>query len=816
MPFAGRPAMQTLLQDVRYACRTLARTPGWTAMAVLTLALGTGANAAVFSFVDALLFKPAPGLHPPHPLVSVFTSDFSSGPWGGSSYADFVSMASDTEVFESLAAIDDSDVAALRVGDDAQRVRLARVTERYFAVLGVRPSEGRVIGELDFDPARTPAAVLSDRLWRRVSASNSIGIGSTIMLNGRPHVVIGVAPARFTGVDLGSALDVWVPLVPTPGESRGDRGLAVIGSLRDGVSLAAARAALNTLADRLAREFPETNLGTLAQPKAPRPFAIVPTRRIDPDQRGQVMSVAAVLMGGVGLVLLLACANVASLLLARTTARIREMAVRRALGAGRARLVRQLLTESAVLATVSAALGLLVAAWTADVLPSFFPAEQAALVDAAPGLRVALFAFALGVVAAALAGIVPALRALTPALAPSLRGAAGDITVRSASRVRTILVAGQVAIACVLLVTAALLLQSVNHQRRADPGFTARNALLLSVEVPPTVGQSQGFAFYDEAMERVRALPAVDEVGWVRTLPLSRPPRRGFVPEGYVPRAGEDLELPYNIVSPTYFSALGVSTTAGRVFDARDRADARRVVVVNEALASRFFGGKAVGRHLKDSGGTVLEIVGVVRSGKHLVVSEPAPATVFYPLAQAYTPRMSMIIRAARAPESLAEPAREAIRRASSDVPIFRTVTLTAHLEEAMAAERLSASLVSACGLLAVILAVVGLYGAIVYVVSQRTREIGVRIALGAGPRHIAGLVARHAAWMAGTGIAAGLVVATAFGRVLTSMLYGVSATDLATHAAVAALLALVAALAAYVPARRAVRIDPARAIARE
>jgi predicted permease len=784
-------------------------------MAAVTLALGTGANAAVFSFVDALLFRPPPAINPARPLVSVFTSDFSSGPYGETSYDDFLSMSSDTQAFATLAALDNGMVAPLRIGEDVQRVRVARVTGTYFDVLGVRISNGRAITEVDTDPAETPAAVISDGLWRRAFGSNPMAVGSTIVLNGRAHVIVGVAPPQFTGLDLGRSLDVWVPLVPTGQENRRNRGLDVIGQLRDGVSLPAARAELTALAARLAREYPESNLGTLERPHDPRPFAIVPARRIDPEQRGQVVAVASVLMGGVGLVLLLACANVASLLLARTTARTRELAVRRALGAGGGRLLRQLLTESAVLALLAAGLGLLFAAWTADVLPSFFPAEQAALVDAAPGWRVALFALVQAAVAALLVGLVPAVRAVKPPLAASLRGAAGDITARSASRTRTVLVATQVAIACVLLVTAALLVQSVANQRHADLGFSTRNALLLSVDVPSTIDASTGSHFYEEVRERAAALPGVMDAAWVRTLPLALGPRRGFRPEGYVARAGEDLELNYNAVSPSYFSTIGIGVVAGRVFDHRDRAGAAPVAIVNDVLAKRFFHGSAVGRHLKDSQGTLLEIVGVVRSSKGVAIADPAPPTVYYPLAQAYSPRMSMIVRA-DPPERLAESLRREIRAASGDVPVFRTVTLNAHIEEALAAERLSAALVSACGMLATLLAIVGLYGAVAYLVSHRTREIGVRIALGAQPRHVVGLVVRHGAWIAGIGIAAGLACAIVFGQLLASMLYGVRATDVATHAGVALLLASVAALGAYLPARRAARIDPARAISHE
>ena len=484
--------VESLLYDLRYAARTLIRTPGWTSMALLTLALGTGANAAVFSFVDALLFKSAPGIRPQRPLVAVYTSDFSSGPYGGSSYPDYLSFKSDTTAFATLTAIDDSEQMTLRAGDDLQRVRVGRVTAEYFEALGVRTSNGRPIIAADTEPSAPPAAVIGDALWRRAFASEPAAVGSTMMLNGKAFTIVGVAPPRFTGIDAGRPIEVWTPLNPAGEGGRGDRGLVVLGQLRDGVSLPEARAQLAALAGQLAREYPASNLGTLERPKEPRPFAVIPVTRIDPEQRAQVAMVATVLMGGVGLVLLLACANVASLLLSRTTTRAREIAVRRALGATGPRLMRQLLTETAVLAFASTALAMIFAAWTADVLPSFFPAEQAAALDVSPGLRVWTFALALSGISAVLVGVLPALRAVRPPLAASLRGAAGDITERTASRSRTVLVVAQVAIACVLLVTAALLAQSVSNQLHADFGFTTRRALLATVDVPARARRRAG------------------------------------------------------------------------------------------------------------------------------------------------------------------------------------------------------------------------------------------------------------------------------------------------------------------------------------
>ncbi len=808
--------MESLLYDGRHAVRTLLRTPGWTAMAVLTLALGVGANTAVFSFVDALLFRAAPGVGAP--LVSVFTSDFSSGPWGETSYPDFISIQTATAAFEDLAAEDDSGVAPLRIGEDVERVRVSSVSGRYFTTIGSTAAVGRTLVSADALPSAPPVAMISNALWQRGFRADPSVIGRTVTLNAKAVTIVGVASPKFHGLNLGRTIDVWVPLMPPPADpsERGNRGLAVVGRLRPGVSLTEARAQLNTLAARLAAEYPTTNLGTLERPREPRPMFITAATRIHPGARDQVVMVAAVLMGGVGLVLLLACANVASLFLSRATTRAREMAMRRALGASATRIVRQLLTETAVLAAAAAGLGLLFAAWTADVLPSFFPAEQAMALDAAPGGHVFVFAAAIAGAAALLVGILPATRASRAPLALSLRGAAGDITERYSSRSRNALVAVQIAIACVLLVGAALLAQSVARALNADLGFSAREALLASVELPGTWTAEQRRAFYDDAASRVRALPGVESAAWGRSLPLTRPSRRGFRPEGYSRRPGEDLELHLNVVSAGYFETLGIPVLDGRAFDRTDAPTSRPVVVVNDTLARRFFNGSAVGRHLTDSGGAVLEIIGVVRSGVNTSVTEPPVPVVYYSTAQQQSQRLSLIVRSAVPAARVTEDVRRALRAASADVPVFRIVTLRAHIEEALAAERLAASLVSVCGVFALALAIVGLYGAISYLVTRRTREIGVRIALGAEPRHVLALVVRHGLWIAAIGVAAGIVGAAIAAQALGAFLYGISAIDARTYASVALGLLALAALSAYVPASRAVKIDPARALTYE
>jgi predicted permease len=817
MDVALGQGVETLWHDLRFAARTLLRTPGWTSMAVVTLALGTGANAAVFSFVDALLFKPAPATRPARPLVAVYTSDFSSGPYGGSSYPDYVSMKTETDAFRALSAVDDTLTATMKVGDDLQRVRVASVTPVYFDSLGVRIAMGRGLREDDAHAGAPAVAIISHTLWQRALLSDPAVLGTAVTINGRPRTIAGVAPPRFSGIDAGRPCDVWTALDPAAEKQRDNRGLRLLGQLRDGVSIAKAQSQLGALAARLAQTYPETNLGTLDHPRDPRPFLVMPATRIGPAQRAQVAMVAAVLMGGVGLVLLLACANVASLMLSRATTRVREIAVRRALGAAGFRILRQLLTEAVVVSLASAGLAMILAAWTTDVLPSFFPPEQAASLDVTPGWRGWAFVLALAFGSAVLIAVLPAIRAVRPPLAAALRGAAGDVTEPPASRARDALVVTQIAIACVLLVAASLLMQSVSNQLHADLGFSARQALLATVDIPESYEMSRGQAFYDQVAERLAAVPGVQGVAWLRSLPMTRFSRTVFAPEGYTPRPGEDLELPFTIVSADYFQALGIAIEQGRAFTRADTTSGGpRVVVVNEMLSRRFFGGHAVGRRFMDVHGKPLEIVGVARTGRYLTPSDEAPPTVYFPLGGSYSPRMSLFVRTGAAPERFAEAVRREVRAASGDVAVFRVMTLQAHVEEALAAERLSASLVTACAVLSALLAVVGLYAAVAYLVTRRTREIGLRVALGAQPRHVVALVVRHGLGLTVIGIAIGVVAAAAVATLLQSMLYGVSPISPLTHTAVALGLASVAALAAYIPARRAVRLDPIRALGHE
>jgi predicted permease len=812
--------MDSLLMDLRYALRGLAKSPAFTAIAALTLAVGTGANATIFSFVDSLLLRRAPGIADPSSLVAIYTSDFSSGPYGDSSYPDYLSLKSDASAFSELAAYQDDAIAVLRIGDGAERARVCVVSGEYFSMLGVRPALGRLLTGRDTPANAPPAAVISHALWQRGLGNDRGVLGRTMTVAGRAYTVVGVAPADFTGLELGRAFDVWTPMVERAADpaDRGNRGLSIVGRLGERSTLTQAQAQLSTIAAALARAYPATNLGTLAQPGQPRPMVARRHARLHPAFRGEATMIGAVLMGAVALVLVIACANVAGLLVSRSAARAREIAVRLALGATWLRIVREALTESALLGLAGGTLGVLCAMWTADALPSFFPPDQARLLDARVDWRVTAFTLVVSLAGSLLFGAASAVQALNPTPGAALRGdaaRAGDT--RRGARGRRALVVVQVAIAFVLLASAGLLVRSLGNALRVDLGFGARDVVLASVELPANeLTEAQGETYYRDVVERVRWLRGVEAAGLVRTLPLGGGPRRGFRMEGYEPRPGEDTELPINVVDPGYFEALRIPVVAGRAFTERDRPGSAPVAVVNDVLARRYFDGRAIGRTLRDSGGTHLEIVGVVRSGTNRSLRQPPAPMVYYALAQSHSPRMTLVARTSGDPAAHADTIRREMREVHRGVAVYRLTTLDGQVAEALAGDRLTVALVTTCGVMALLLAAVGLYGVIAYAVIRRMREIGVRVALGARPRDVTRLVLGEGLVVTGIGIACGAAAALGVTRLLESMLFGVSATDGPTFAAVPALLAVVALVAAWIPARRALRLDPIAVLRQE
>lgn len=808
--------MDTLLQDVRYAVRTWLKSPGFTVTALVTMAVAIGANATVFSFVNALLLRPPSGVQSPGTLVAVYTSDFSSGPYGTSSYPDYESIRA-IPAFQRLAAHVDTPPTLLRVADQTERVRTTAVSGNFFDVLGVRPLHGRVLGSSDAADDAPPAVVISERLWRRAFGAEPAAIGRVINIGGSPLTVVGIVPASFTGIDLGSWTDIWVPLArQAAGRTRDSRALNVVGRLAPGADLDQAQAQLDGLAAQLAAAYPETNLGTASHPDQPRPFSVLPHTRLPPTFRAEVGMVSAVLLAAVGLVLLIACANVAALLLSRATSRSREIALRLALGAARGRLFRQVLTESVLLGLAGGAFGLLTALWTADALPSFFPPEQARLLNATVDWRVIAFTAAAAVLSGLIFGVTPALHGLNTAPADALRtGSDRAGQARGGTRIRKVLVAAQVALSAVLLVSAALLGRSLSNAFDADLGYSTDKAVLSTFELPGSLNEDAARSYFDAVAAAVERLPGVDNVGLAQFVPVAGTSRRGFTIPGYVRRAGESTEFHINVVSHTFFEAMGIVPAAGRVFEQRDR-NGRLVAVVNHVLANRYFHGDPVGQIIRDSHGRELEVVGVVRADRRLDIQDPSLPVVFYLLDQQVVPRLTLIAKTQGNPSLMADSVRRAMLPVNRDVAVFRTVTLESHLQEALVTNRIAVALVTACGAMALLLALVGVYGVVAYTVVRRRREIGVRIALGATPGQVLRLLVAENGRIIAVGLLVGTLSALGTSRLLGSMLYGVRATDPATYGLVVLVVSCVAAVASVLPASRALRVDPMTALRQE
>ena len=814
--------MTVLLQDLRFGARMLLKYPGFTATVIVVLALGIGATTAIFSLVNGVLLKPVTGVEKPERLVSLYTSDYSSGPYGGSSYPDFLDFRDQTDVFTGLAASEDA-IANLNVGDEAERLRGQAVTGNYFSVLGVTSAAGRTL--LPGDEARGVAeVVISYDLWRRRFNSDAAVIGQTVTLDGRAYVLVGVAAESFKGTRLTPAgPDFWMPLAQVDSaspEERGNRGLDIVGRLKDGVSLDQAQTQISAVAARLARDYPETNLGTLARPGEPRPVTVTPETRLGPERRKLVWTISTLMLAGVGCVLLIACANVANLLLARAAARRREIAIRLSLGAGRLRLVRQLLTESFCLAVIGGVAGLLIAVWTADLLPAFFPRADAIGLDFSLDSRVLGFTLLLSFLSQALFGLAPALQATRPDVVKALkdeRAAGGGV--RRRLSLRNALVIVQVALSLVLLIGAGLFLRSLRNAATADRGFDIQNVLIARLELRGEDAKAhRGALFYQELQERIKALPGVRSLGLTSIVPLSGSGmRRGIEIDGYERRAGEDLELNINIVSPGYFDTMRIPIVAGRNFRAEEASERSGVVIVNEEFARRYFPSQnAIGKRVRtDSEGPWIEIVGVARNGKYRTLREDTLPFVYLPMAQNYTSGTALLVRTEREPTAVLPSLRAEIKRLNKNVAVFGIDTLEGHLGTALAVDRVIAVLLSVFGGAAMLLAAVGIYGVMSYVVAQRTHEIGVRMAVGAQARDILRLVVSQGMALVLVGSTLGLVTALALTRTVRSMLFGVSATDPTTFVGIALLLATVALLACYLPARRAAKLDPMVALAR-
>ncbi len=818
--------MKTIWQDLRYGVRMLLKNRGVTLIAVLSLALGIGANTSVFSIVNGLLFRPLRGVEAPAQLAALYTSDYSGPLYGASSYPDYLEFRDRTNAFDGLLAHTIRPMSLSEGGGEAERVLSAVVTGNYFEVLGVRALAGRTFtrGE-DETPAAPPVAVISHNLWQRRFGSDPALVGKTLVLSGQLFTVVGITPPDFTGTIIGIAPDLFVPvnmharaLGEARGlEERGNRSLFVMGRLKPGVGLDQAQANLDVLASNLKEAYREqwTNLRGEG-----RRVTLLPesASRVPPQISTPVFGVVGLLTGVVVFVLLIACANVANLLLARAAARRKEIGIRIALGASRKRLVQQLLTESVLLALVGGAAGLLASLWAIDLLVSYAPttAPVPLALDFAPDLRVLAFAFGLSILTGVLFGLAPALQATQSNVLPALKDeslAAGRAPRRFG--LRNLLVAAQVASSLVLLIGAGLFLRSLQNAQSIDPGFRTDNVLVMTPEIKiQGYDETKARDFYRRLLERTEGLPGVRSATLAEVLPLSfNSQRSGIYVEGYERRPGEEMEVDVNRVGTRYFETMGIDLILGRDFTPGDREGAPGVVIVNESFARRFYRGdqNPLGKRISVSGreGPLMEIVGVARDTKYNTLGE-APLPYFYlPHGQHPSTEMSLLANTYADPRALLGAVRGEIRALDRDLPVSNAQTLNENLGGALLLPRLGAALLGVFGLLALLLASVGLFGVMSYSVSRRTREIGIRLALGAQTSDVLKLVLVESLGLVLSGVVLGLIIAFAITRVLASLLYGVSPVDPVTFAGVVTLLVAVAMLASYIPARRASKVDP-------
>ena len=808
--------MSEFLQDVRYALRGLRRSPGFTLTAVLTLALGIGANTAIFSVVHAVLLREPAGVADFDRLVAIYTSDFSGPAFGTSSFLDLQDYAAGAPAIAAVAAhiprpmvISDPEG-----GRPAERVMGQLVSANYFEVLGVSMALGRAFSAADAT-AESPI-VLGDGFWRARYGADPGIVGRTIRLSGVPLTVVGVAPAGFGGMMPALAPSFYVPIEvaaamgqmdPT---ARGSRGLFAFGRLADGASLEQAQAQLEAVAAGLFVQYPDA--WTDVSDRSRRVTVIPAAEATLPVQlRGPAKAFAAVLMGVVAAVLLICCANITNLLLVRATARQREMGIRLALGAGRARVLRQLVTESLVLAGLGALAGIALAfAGTRLLAGAQLPSPIPIQLDVAPDPTVLGFALVVTLVAAVLFGIAPAMSGAHGSLTSAIREAAPAGVVGRRLGLRGLLAGGQIAVAVLLLVMGGLLVRSLLSAQAMDPGFRTADVLFVSL-AQGAIGTTpeQALAMNRTLRDRLAALPGVRSTAYVGTLPLGAGAgRRGYSVEGYTPGETEEMEFNTADAGPGYFEAMGTAVVRGREFTDRDGPDAPRVAIVNEAFALRYLGGDAIGKRLSPGRPTEAEIVGVVRDGKYRSLGEEPLPFVYRALDQNGSGTVTLVLHAPGALTGLDTAVRAILAESAPDAAIVSVTTAEQHLAYALLPQRAGAWLLGLFGLLGLALAALGVYGVMAYAVSQRTREIGIRLAIGARQSDIVRMVVRQGATVAAAGAVIGLALAAGASRLLGFLLFQVDPLDPLTFAATTAIVAAVTLLANWIPARRSAGVS--------
>jgi predicted permease len=797
-----------LFQDIRYAFRSFARSPGFTLVALATIAIGVGGATAIFSVVDGVVLRPLPYPDPAR-ILTVFRVT-RNGDDGAFSAADFLDVQRDSRLLTGLAGYREDTVDLTGHGEPV-RIPAMQTTAAFFDVFGVVPVAGRTYSSATHGLG-TVVAVITEGFWRRQFGGRAEVIGTSVRMNGQPTEIIGVVPDSFRHplkVDAWMLSPAAVPVSPIArSEGMADREVQYFGAvarLAPGATMAGAREELRAIGERMSKAFPETN-GSESFDAKPLAASLVE----------DVRAALFVLLAAVGLVLLIACANVAGLLLARGTARRRELAVRAALGAGQARLIRQLITESLLLALAGGAAGLLAGGWIQALLVAIAPRNIPRLDDITLDWRVGAFAVAVTVVVGILFGLAPALNTSRPNLSDDLKDG-GRTGTSARTRTRNALVIAEVALALVLLIGAGLMISSLARMRAVDPGFRTSNVVAVHVPLPQArYDRAAQRRFYAGLLERLQANPLTAQSALQFPIPL-----RGSNASAALEIEGRDLPrtdqatVEINSVSSGYFQTAGLRLLRGRDFSARDGAEAPPVAIVNQALVERELPGRdPLG--LRVNLGSLFTIVGVVSDARRRSLDTPPQPAVYLPFEQFTLPFMGVSVRSAAGAPAVAAAVKAAVASLDADLPVGEVLSIEAIIDESTGQPRFRTFLIASFSAVALLLAAVGLYGLIAFSVAQRIPEIGVRLAVGASPFQVGRLVIGQGLRLAAIGVAAGLLVALPATRAVTGLLFETSATDPAIYGGLAALLLTVAALACYVPARRAMRVDPIAALRSE
>jgi len=822
--------MLNFWRDIQYAFRTLTKNPGFAFIGIVTLALGMAVNTTLFSVVNGFLLRPLPVSHPEQ--ITVLALQQASLPGNRHfSYPDFEDLRDHADSFSDILAFRVS-LAELAVDQRADHCVMSRVSSNYFSSLGVKPAYGRFILPTEGrTPGADPIMVLGYSYWRRRFAGDPDVVGKKVEINQHPFTIIGVAPSEFKGTYTALDMDAFVPFSAEMAEdpdnpvekswtSRVSRSLTLMGRLKPGVTIKQAQASLNVLAHRISEQHPDTEKGITVQ-LYPEKLA-----RPEPDPQNPIPAAAIAFMALAGLVMLVACFNIANVLLVRATVRQREMAIRAALGAGHARLVRQYLTESLLLALLGGGAGLLLGSWAAGILGSLrLGSELPITFDFHPDATVYLFALAAVLLTGLIVGILPALRAArTNVITVLHEGGRGSSSGPRRQLARNALVVAQVAGSLVLLIVAGLFTRSLDKAQKINLGFNPDHVLNLSVDVAQ-IGykEPRGRVVYRDMESRIRALPGVESVAQGFTTPMSliSTGDRLTIENHPLEPGQQPPDVNYNMVTAGYFDTLQIPLLRGRKFVDTDREKAPLVAVVNQYMAKKFWPNEdALGRRfsLKGPQGPFIEIVGIVQDGKYQDVTEDPQPYFYVPFEQTYMSIRTIHVRTSAPPETLALQIESQIHELAPDVPVTQVQTMTQSLQGANGFFffRFGAQITAVMGLLGLILAVVGIYSVVSYAAAQRTQEIGIRVAMGATTRDILRMVLRQGLAVVGIGLALGVVIALAGTQLMGSLIVGVKASDPLTFAVVVLSLTAVALFACWIPAHRATRIDPLVALRHE